>query len=612
MAVKASASISLTRVNDGATGNGIKSIVNKYLATNVNTGVTVGTSGWTTSIQTITTSNKYLWNHEIITYTNNSTTTTTPIIIGVYGDKGATGNTGATGSTGATGAAGKGIKSIVEKYAVSSSNSTAPTAWLDTIPTMTTSNKYLWNYEIITYTDNTTYTSGKRVIGVYGNTGNTGATGGTGTGVSAIIAEYYLSTSKTSQTGGSWKTTPDAWSKGKYMWIRNKITYTNPSSTAYTTPICDSSWEVANTVDEKVEVVKKEVATLTTTTNNISAKVTSVETTVKNIKVGGVNLAKETKKCSKVSGVGTTAGGWVKEEVDGFTALAIVTTNTSWQECQMETYLPMNSVTGKVTISFDYQSTVTDLLMVSIGVFNGGSRITEITNTTAGAASTSWKRGYVTFDSLLTSDNLSYVYKIQFKKNNGKTGTCKVKRVKFEVGNYNTDWSPAPEDIDADLNDAYEQMSTIQENVTKSYESAINVAVGKVSTTVSETYAKKTDLSSSEERLSAKMDLTSKDLNLSFTKATNDIKNDVQGFKDEVTTYIRFDANGMELGKLNNRFKAKLTNEKLSFLQDNAEVAYISNNKMYITDAEIRNNLILGNFSFVPRSNGNLSLKWMK
>ena len=57
-------------------------------------------------MQTITTSKKYLWNYEKITYTNGSTTTTTPHIIGVYGNTGATGATGPRGPQGATGPTG--------------------------------------------------------------------------------------------------------------------------------------------------------------------------------------------------------------------------------------------------------------------------------------------------------------------------------------------------------------------------------------------------------------------------------------------------------------------------------------------------------------------------
>ena len=156
----------------GATGKSIGSVVNYYLATASSSGVTTSTSGWTTTAQSVSASKKYLWNYEVIKYTDGTTASTTvPCIIGAYGDKGATGAQGPQGNAGATG---KGIKSVTEKYAVSSSNTTPPTSWSTTLQTMTSVHKYLWNYETITYTDNTTSDTTKRVIGVYGDTGATG------------------------------------------------------------------------------------------------------------------------------------------------------------------------------------------------------------------------------------------------------------------------------------------------------------------------------------------------------------------------------------------------------------------------------------------------------
>ena len=63
-----------------------------------------------------------------------------------------------------------------------------------------------------------------------------------GIGVATIVAEYYVSTSKTVQTGGSWSTKSPTWSANKYVWTRSKITYTD-GDVEYTTPMCDSSWE---------------------------------------------------------------------------------------------------------------------------------------------------------------------------------------------------------------------------------------------------------------------------------------------------------------------------------------------------------------------------------
>lgn len=160
----------------GTNGKSIGSVVNYYLATASSSGVTVATSGWTTAVQSVSAAKKYLWNYEVVKYTDGTVASTTaPCIIGSYGDRGSKGDKGDTGSTG------NGIKGIVEHYAVSTSNSSAPTTWSTTVPTMTETNKYLWNYETITYTNNTTNDTAKRVIGVYGNKGATGEDGKNGT-----------------------------------------------------------------------------------------------------------------------------------------------------------------------------------------------------------------------------------------------------------------------------------------------------------------------------------------------------------------------------------------------------------------------------------------------
>ena len=161
----------LFKGDKGDTGRGIRTVAEYYLATSSSSGVTTSTSGWTTTIQTITVDKKYLWNYELITYTDGDTSTTTPVIIGVFG------NTGATGSTGATG---KGIKSVIEYYLATTSSSgvtTSASGWTTTMQTLTATNKYLWNYELITYTDDSKATINPVIIGVYGDKGNTGDKG---------------------------------------------------------------------------------------------------------------------------------------------------------------------------------------------------------------------------------------------------------------------------------------------------------------------------------------------------------------------------------------------------------------------------------------------------
>lgn len=218
-----------TNGTNGQDGVGIKSIREYYLATNSASGVTSATSGWTETVQTPTKDKKYLWNYEVIVYTNDTTYTGTPRIIGNFAQDGANGSDG------------KGVKNIEEYYAISSSNTQAPTNWSTTVPTMTSTNKYLWNYEVITYTDNSTKSTAKRVIGVYGDKGQNGTNGVNGQDGKGIksITNYYLATNSssgvTTSTSG-WTTTVQSPTRDKkYLWNYEKVTYTD-NSTTNTTP----------------------------------------------------------------------------------------------------------------------------------------------------------------------------------------------------------------------------------------------------------------------------------------------------------------------------------------------------------------------------------------
>ncbi len=143
----------------GEDGIGIGKVEEFYLLSANNTGVTAETVGWSTDIQNPTAEKKYLWNYEKITYSDGSTSSTTPAVIVTYVKDG------------------KGVKSIEEFYQVSTDNTEAPTNWLTEIPELTATNKYLWNYEKITYTEGDPDVSKPAVIGVYGDKGDKGIPG---------------------------------------------------------------------------------------------------------------------------------------------------------------------------------------------------------------------------------------------------------------------------------------------------------------------------------------------------------------------------------------------------------------------------------------------------
>ncbi|WP_270546924.1 hypothetical protein [Butyricimonas paravirosa] len=155
----------------GDAGRGISSTAVTYQAST--SGTTVPTGTWGATIPSVS-ANQYLWTRTIITYTDNTTSTSYPI-----------GKVGATGAKGDKGDAGRGISSTAVTYQASTSGTTVPTGtWGTAIPSVS-ANQYLGTRTIITYTDNTTSTSysiGK--MGANGEKGDKGDKGENGESLS--------------------------------------------------------------------------------------------------------------------------------------------------------------------------------------------------------------------------------------------------------------------------------------------------------------------------------------------------------------------------------------------------------------------------------------------
>ena len=226
------------RANSGEfDGRGVASTTVEYQAST--SGTTVPTGIWSPTIPTVA-QGSYLWTKTTTNYTSGTPTVGYSVarmgVNGAKGDKGETGQTGPQGpqglkgDKGATGA--QGPQGIQGPQGV------------------------------------------QGVKGATGAQGPTGPTGATGTGVASMTQQYYMSDSKTTQTGGSWVESMPTWSNGKYLWTRYKVVYKNPASTVYTTPVCDSSWEAVNE-----ESIKRQSA-IETKSNEITSKVS--ETYVSN------------------------------------------------------------------------------------------------------------------------------------------------------------------------------------------------------------------------------------------------------------------------------------------------------------------------------------------
>lgn len=92
--------------------------------------------------------------------------------------------------------------------------------------------------------------------------------------------------------------------------------------------------------------------------------------------------------------------------------------------------------------------------------------------------------------------------------------------------------------------------------------------------------------------------------------------NELGSFQEEVEARMVFTMDdvgtpSLILGSTSSRLKTNLTNEKLEFLEDNTPISWISGHKTYNESVEVLRDMKLGGFSFVKRSNGNLSIKWV-
>lgn len=119
--------------------------------------------------------------------------------------------------------AGEMVVSTDVQYGLSDSASTQPTSWTTTA--LWQQGKHMWTRMKMTLADGSVqYTTPRRI------------TNDKGIGAAEVVEQYYLSTSSTTQTGGSWQNAQPTWVKGRYYWTRSRITWSDGTIT-YTTPV---------------------------------------------------------------------------------------------------------------------------------------------------------------------------------------------------------------------------------------------------------------------------------------------------------------------------------------------------------------------------------------
>lgn len=266
--------------------------------------------------------------------------------------------------------------------------------------------------------------------------------GAEGKGVSSVTPEYYLSASKTTQTGGSWSTTPPTWSSGKYLWVRHIVTYTD-SSVSRTDPYCDTSWEAVN----EVQVGSRNL--LLNTKSFTAASSTSLSG-------------------SFISGISLSEDKYRDLAVRGSTVTASVT-----EVCRYN-FTDFN-LGDTFTFSFYAKGDVPELRVFFYGatgyvqvancVNNQGKTSTNIDGRLSFNITSDWQRYWVTW-TLKTTGDISIPKYVMLRTNDATSGqTVYVCGCKLESGNKATDWNPAPEDVDNNITDAIDAVEIGSRNI---------------------------------------------------------------------------------------------------------------------------------------------------
>ena len=440
--------------------------------------------------------------------------------------------------------------------------------------------------------------------------------GSDGRSIVLFQREFYLSTSKTQCTGGSWSTTQPQWVSGKYLWTRNKITYKNPSSVEYTTPEVDTTWEA-----------------------------------IKDIQVGGRNLLQSSMLQSKgaTNTKGFTISIWADTIVNTANTLKMLKPSTTY------TFSGHAKITGRTSVPTAYSMQCGFLLYSS-------STSSAIRNLFfPDLQSSSNKVGdeqdrVVTFTTpdVLPSDYRILVYTRRWTTNgNSPVGldTVEFTNLKIEKGNKATDWTAAPEDLVSVSEMYYEYyLSTSETELTggswtkelPDWTKGVYIWIRTTSLMTDGTY-KYTDpklynvvqdqveqmLEDVKSEITTKLEKGDKDItgtvdemqalvddnieaikNLrsivsqhsdsitAETKKVLEITNKITGLttKEEISQWARYEDGVLTLGESNSPFSVKLSTTELGFYESGTRIAYISNQQLHISRAVILEKIQLGTF----------------
>lgn len=274
-----------------------------------------------------------------------------------------------------------------------------------------------------------------------GAKGDKGDTGATGNGVLSITPQYYLSTSNTTQSGGSWSNTRPSWVAGRYYWMRDYIQWTDGSVTASAPQLATDLNNLYSSLQTVTNTVSSQGTQLSTVQGQISSKVwqQDITTAVTNLQIGGRNLLTGSAGWTKANPAKSTNAADAYAYIGGKVYLENGKTYTLQAVSDSVWATGHGGQTGKATIWLH-------------GLGDGFHRVF------CGDGKTS---GRYTWTFVHTSATQNCEIRI-----NGYSKVTSFWDIKIESGNIATDWTPAPEDIDANISSVEGKITTVSNQYT--------------------------------------------------------------------------------------------------------------------------------------------------
>lgn len=287
-----------------------------------------------------------------------------------------------------------------------------------------------------------------------GAKGDKGDTGATGNGVLSITPQYYLSTSNTTQSGGSWSNTRPSWVAGRYYWMRDYIQWTDGSVTASPPQLATDLNNLYSSLQTVTNTVSSQGTQLSTVQGQISSKVwqQDITTAVTNLQIGGRNLYKGTKYWN---------GEWIIK--DGVTIAGDVAKMTAVAYPRYGTVAVKSKeqYTISIEIKSDTAHTTAEGGVILLDFVDSKNQ-RVVAKWVPGSFTTEWKRINYTFD-VPESHNIVALW-VGLRNNSNKV--VYFRYLKLEKGNKATDWTPAPEDVDANISSVEGKITTVSNQYT--------------------------------------------------------------------------------------------------------------------------------------------------